>query len=54
MKKLSLKNLKVVKMSNEEKKTIKGGLAQDSINCTSESCNQLSNQFVSWCNHCNA
>lgn len=51
MKKLSLKNLKVVKMSNEEKKTINGGL----INWdTSKQCNRDSGPFVSWCHSCPA
>ncbi|EKT3958246.1 hypothetical protein NO004_40001 [Flavobacterium psychrophilum] len=52
MKKLSLKNLKVVKMSNEEKKTINGGKAANWE--TSNQCNMTSFQFVSWCNSCPA
>ncbi|MNR54879.1 hypothetical protein D3C85_1751500 [compost metagenome] len=50
MKKLSLKNLKVVKMSKEEKKTIKGG--NEPVWDTSAQCNQTSGPYVSWCHSC--
>jgi len=51
MKKLSLKNLKVVKMTTEEKKTIKGG-KEAPIWDTSAQCNQTSGPYVSWCQSC--
>ena len=47
MKKLSLKNLKVMKMTKEEKKAITGGYVWP----TSTPCNG-SGPFVSWCHGC--
>ncbi|MDA6069338.1 MAG: hypothetical protein ABIP27_19795 [Flavobacterium circumlabens] len=48
MKKLSLKNMKVVKLTEQEKKSIKGGYA---VNWeTSEQCNRTSGPYVQWCN----
>ncbi len=47
MKKLKLKNLKVVKLTGEEKKTVKGGGWP-----TSEPCNMTSGPYVSWCHGC--
>jgi hypothetical protein len=49
MKKLSLKNLKVVKMSDQEKATITGGCANLT---TSNDCNAYSGPYVSWCHSC--
>ena len=46
MKKLELKNLKVVKLSNEEKKNVKGGIKWE----TSGICNIYSGPYVEWCN----
>ncbi|MEO6177408.1 MAG: hypothetical protein ABIP27_19800 [Flavobacterium circumlabens] len=45
MKKLSLKNMKVVKLSDAEKKSIKGGYGLE----TSDQCNRLSTSYVMWC-----
>lgn len=50
MKKLSLKNLKVIKMTSEEKKAVKGG--QQAVWDTSKQCNETSGPFVSWCHEC--
>ncbi|MEB3380283.1 TIGR04149 family rSAM-modified RiPP [Flavobacterium psychrophilum] len=50
MKKLELKNLKVVKLSKEEKSNVKGGLAPAWE--TSQQCNCTSHPYVSWCNGC--
>ncbi|WP_337965944.1 hypothetical protein [uncultured Flavobacterium sp.] len=47
MKKLKLKNLKVVQMTKEEKKTIAGGSWP-----TSGECNRTSGPYVSWCHGC--
>ncbi|MBZ4034260.1 hypothetical protein K6T82_05745 [Flavobacterium sp. 17A] len=44
MKKLSLKNLKVVKLTSQEKKAIKGG-GWD----TSDQCNRTSGPYVMGC-----
>lgn len=44
MKKLSLKNLKVMKMTKEEKQAITGGYWQ-----TTSHCNNGSGPYVSWC-----
>ncbi|MBW4359328.1 hypothetical protein [Flavobacterium taihuense] len=49
MKKLSLKNLKVVKISDQEKATITGGSGTWE---TSGPCNTWSGPYVSWCNKC--
>lgn len=50
MKKLSLKNLKVVKISDQEKSTITGG--SGGTWTTSQPCNYGSGPYVSWCNGC--
>lgn len=49
MKKLTLKNLKVLKLSNQEKKVIKGGYVPDWD--TSKPCD-TSGPYVSWCHGC--
>ncbi|WP_337965942.1 hypothetical protein [uncultured Flavobacterium sp.] len=46
MKKLKLKNLKVVKLTKDEKKIVKGG------NCTTVSSEPPSGPYISWCNGC--
>ena len=50
MKKLSLKNLKVVKISNKEKATITGGYTDTWP--TTSTCGCQSGPYVSWCNGC--
>lgn len=45
MKKLSLKSLKVIKMTSEEKRTIKGG--QQAMWDTSKQCNDISGPLIS-------
>lgn len=50
MKKLSLQNVKVMKMSKEEKKAITGGY--DGGWPTSGECNRTSGPYVSWCHGC--
>ncbi|WP_337965937.1 hypothetical protein [uncultured Flavobacterium sp.] len=49
MKKLKLKNLKVVKLTSEEKKSVNGGYVQWD---TSGQCNRTSGPYVSWCHGC--
>lgn len=49
MKKLTLKNLKVLKLSKEEKKVVKGGYIEWD---TSGPCNRTSGPYVSWCHGC--
>ena len=46
MKKLELKNLKVIKLTIEEKKTVKGGI----IPSMNENLN--TGPYISWCNNC--
>ena len=46
MKKLELKNLKVVKLTTEEKKTVVGGKIDWP---TSGICNIYSGPYVAWC-----
>ncbi|MCL9804960.1 hypothetical protein NAT51_05490 [Flavobacterium amniphilum] len=56
MKKLELKNLKVVKLTDEQKSKVQGGLEQAiSKGCwsTSKQCNETSHPYVSWCSGCN-
>jgi hypothetical protein len=56
MKKLELKNLKVVKLTNEQKSAVKGGLVQQDIALsweTSKQCNEHSGPYLSWCHGCN-
>lgn len=48
MKKLQLKNVKVVKLSTEELSNVKGGIGYP----TSHICNYASASFVSWCHTC--
>ncbi len=48
MKKLKLKNLKVVKLTKEEKKTVKGGGWDTSAPCDSI----ISGPYISWCHGC--
>jgi hypothetical protein len=48
MKKLSLKNLKVVKISDQEKATINGGSGAT----VSGPCNAPTGYYISWCNSC--
>ena len=48
MKKLSLKNLKVMKMTKEEKRAITGGYDWQ----TTSHCNNGSGPYVSWCHGC--
>jgi natural product precursor len=50
MKKLKLNNLKVVKLTSEEKKVVKGGYVPEWD--TSHQCNATSGPYVSWCNGC--
>ncbi|WP_337965938.1 hypothetical protein [uncultured Flavobacterium sp.] len=50
MKKLKLKNLKVVKLDSEAKKAIKGGTQIEWD--TSGQCNRTSGPYVSWCHGC--
>lgn len=50
MKKLTLKNLKVLKLSTEEKKVVKGGYVPEWD--TSVICNRTSGPYVSWCHGC--
>lgn len=53
MKKLKLQNLKVIKMTPQEKKTIKGGTQKELVQWdTSKQCNEHSGPFVSWCHEC--
>ncbi len=47
MKKLELKNLKVVKLSKVEKLNVNGGRLR-----TSTPCNEQSGPYVSWCHSC--
>lgn len=49
MKKLALKNLKVLKLSTEEKKVVKGGDVSQWD--TSRPCD-ASGPYVSWCHGC--
>ena len=51
MKKLELKNLKVMKMSKEEKRNITGGKVMAKWD-TSNECNLYSGPYVSWCHSC--
>ena len=48
MKKLSLKNLKVVKISDKEKATITGGYWGSNTSY----CGCASGPYVTWCNSC--
>ncbi|WP_337965936.1 hypothetical protein [uncultured Flavobacterium sp.] len=50
MKKLKLKNLKVITLTSEEKKVVEGGKIQDLT--TSHPCNETSGPYVSWCHGC--
>jgi hypothetical protein len=50
MKKLTLKNLKVVVLTPEEKKAIRGGDEPEWQ--TSSHCNTGSGPYVSWCHGC--
>lgn len=50
MKKLSLKNLKVVKISDQEKATISGG--SGGTWPTTSACGCGSGPYISWCNGC--
>jgi hypothetical protein len=52
MKKLSIKNLKVVKISDKEKYTITGGVVQADTSGPSVCCGAPTGPYVSWCNSC--
>ena len=52
MKKLELKNLKVVKLTNDEKKNVVAGKQRPFV--TSGDCNVNSGPYVSWCHSCPA
>ncbi len=49
MKKLELKNLKVVKLSKEEKSKVNGGKMEPIVWNTSGQCNTWSGPYVAWC-----
>ncbi len=51
MKKLELKNLKVIKLTSIEKKNVKGGVI-DKIATQSSCCYNMSGPYISWCNSC--
>ncbi len=50
MKKLKLKNLKVITLTPEEKKTVNGGKIAPWD--TSGQCNATSGPYISWCHGC--
>ncbi len=50
MKKLKLKNLKVLKLSADEKKVVKGGTRPPDN--SGIPCNDMSSPYISWCNGC--